>query len=133
MIGPGLRAVVLASYSSRNRVLRDAGGRIHVSWGPVTVKMSQGEFVELAGVLSEAVGCPVRRGELARGSGGQVVKCAMGQVMVVHDDFTLWFGPEEFEAFCRLVCRALGQLEDIQPLPALGLPCSDCPLGFSEN
>jgi hypothetical protein len=133
VLNSGLRAVVLAAYSSRNRIMRDVGGRIHVSWGPVTVRMTQREFFVLAELVAEAVDKPVRRGELARHAGGQVIRCTMGQVMLVHDAFTLWFAPREFEGFCGLVERASQQIEDSQSLPALGLPCSDCGCAPSVN
>ena len=133
MLNSGLRAVVLAAYSSRNRVMRDKGGRVHVSWGPVTVKVDQRQFLEIVELLQEACEQPLWRGELARGSGVRVVKCAMGQVMLVHESFTLWFSPEQFEDFCKLAVRALHRLQDSEPVPALGIPCSDCACEISEN
>jgi hypothetical protein len=45
----------------------------------------------------------------------------MGQIMLSHDSLTLWFSPEEFEEFYRLVATARQQLADTAPLPPLGV------------
>lgn len=117
-----LREIVLATQSSRSRVLRDRDGTIHLLWGSLGLRMTQGEFMELAATMNEAHRCPVRCGELARGCHGQAVRCAMGQVKLSHDRVTLWFSPEEFERCCTLVDTAREQLADSEPLPALGKP-----------
>ncbi len=46
----------------------------------------------------------------------------MGQIMLSHDNLTLWFSPEEFEEFYRLIATARQQLADAAPLPSLGTP-----------
>lgn len=116
---PELPTVVLASYNSRSRVVREEGGGVRLFWGALSLGMSVGEFVEFARMVDEA-GCG-RRGELARCACGRVERCAMGQVMVSHGSLTLWLDPEEFEEFGRLVGRARGSLADSAPLPALGV------------
>lgn len=117
-----LREVVLAVHSSRDRVTRSADGTIHLSWGTLALRMSQGEFAELADIMGEARRCRIRRGQLARGYYGRAVRCPMGQVMLSHGRITLWFSPEEFEQCCGLVDEARRRLADAEPLPALGKP-----------
>ena len=117
-----VREIVLATYSSRSRVMRDCDGTIHLLWGSLGLRMNQGEFMELAATMNEAYRCPIRCGELARGCHGQAVRCTMGQVMLSHDRLTLWFSPEEFEQCCALVDTARERLADSEPLPALGKP-----------
>jgi len=118
----GSRAIVLAAYDSRSRVVRDGEGTIHFSWGVLSIKMTQNEFVSFVGLVKGAVGCVARCGELSRGSCGRVVRCSMGQIMVSHGSITLWLSPEEFEEFYQLVARARQRLSDAEPLPTLGLP-----------
>ena len=89
-------------------------------WGALSLGMSVGEFVEFARMVDEAG--RGRRGELARCHCGRVERCAMGQVMVSHESLALWFEPDEFEEFGRLVAEARGRLADSAPLPALGVP-----------
>lgn len=117
---PELPTLVLASYSSRSRVVRGEGGEVRLFWGALSLGMSAGEFVEFARMVGEAG--RGKRGELARCACGRVERCAMGQVMVSHGSLTLWFDPEEFEDFGRLVGEARGRLADSAPLPTLGLP-----------
>lgn len=94
--------------------------------------MAQAEFLGLVDLVSGAVGCAARCGELARGSGGRVVCCPMGQVMLSHGDLSVWFSPEEFEEFSGLVVRARRRLADAEPLPRLGLPWSPQQRGFAS-
>jgi hypothetical protein len=117
-----LKAAVLASYSVRHRVVRSADGTVSVLWGSVGLRMSLAEFLDLAGVLAEAMRSPARYGEMARGVHARVVRCSMGQVTVHHGDLTLWFSPEEFEDLADLTTRARRKLADSAPLPLLGLP-----------
>ena len=117
---PELPTVVLASYNSRSRVVREEGGGVRLFWGALSLGMSAGEFVEFARMVDEAG--RGGRGELARCDCGRVERCAMGQVMVSHESLTLWFDPEEFEEFGRLVAEARVRLADSAPLPALGVP-----------
>jgi hypothetical protein len=119
---PGSRATVLAAYNSRSRVTRGDDGIIRLFWGMMSVGMDEAEFLGLAGLLVEAVGYGARCGELAHGSCGRVVRCSMGQIKLSHGSLTLWFSPEEFEEFCRLVVGARQRLADCAPLPRLGLP-----------
>lgn len=88
----------------------------------MSIKMSTGEFVDFAGIVAEAVECPARCGELARGCCGRVFRCSMGQILVSHGSLTLWLSPEEFEELHRLTARARRRLADAEPLPALGVP-----------
>ena len=122
--GPGseFKAAVLAAYSVRRRVVRGADGMVSVLWGSVGLRMSLGEFLDLAAVLSEATRNPARHGELARGDHARVVRCSMGQVTLHHGELTLWFSPEEFEEFANLTIRAQQKLADSAPAPRLGLP-----------
>lgn len=84
--------------------------------------MSQGEFVNFVGLVTEAAECALRHGELARKPCGRVAKCPMGQIMLSHGNLTLWFSPEEFREFRRLIVKARQQLADAEPLATLGLP-----------
>ncbi|MCA1687559.1 MAG: hypothetical protein LC714_02950 [Actinobacteria bacterium] len=122
--GPGseFKAAVLAAYSVRRRVVRSADGTVGVLWGSVGLRMSLAEFLDLAGVLAEAMQSPARYGEIARGDHARVVRCSMGQVTLHHGDLTLWFSPEEFEELANLTIRARGQLADFAPTPRIGLP-----------
>jgi hypothetical protein len=119
---PGFKAAVLAAYSARCRVVRCADGAVSVLWGSLELRMSYGEFLDLAGVLARAMRSSARYGELARGVHARVVRCSMGQVTLHHGDLTLWFPPEEFEEFANLTIRARRKLADSAPAPRLGLP-----------
>jgi len=127
-----LPATVLAAYNSRNRIMRDEAGAIHFFWGLLSIRMTQGEFLNLAGLLEDAVVCQVQRGELARCSCGRVARCAMGQIMLYHRSFTLWFSPKEFEKLYQLVAEARQRLADAAPLPQLGLPWATTHQGFAS-
>ncbi len=127
---PGPRATVLAAYNSRSRVTRRDDGVIRLFWGMMSVAMNGAEFLDFAGLVVEAAGCGVRCGELARGSHGRVVRCSMGQIKLSHDNLTLWFSPEEFEEFCRLVVGARRRLADSAPAPRLGSPWTPREEGF---
>ena len=120
--GSEFEAAVLAAYSVRRRVVRGADGTVSVLWGSLGLKMSYAEFLDLAGVLEEAVRSPARYGEMARGDHARVVRCSMGQVTLHHGDLTLWFSPEEFEELANLTVRARRKLADSAPAPRLGLP-----------
>ena len=50
--GPGseFKAAVLAAYNVRRRVVRGADGMVSVLWGPVGLRMSLAEFLDLAAV-----------------------------------------------------------------------------------
>ena len=120
--GPEFRAAVLAAYSVRRRVVRGADGTVSVLWGSLGLRMSHGEFLDLAEVLAEAMQSPARYGEMARGVHARVVRCSMGQVTLHHGDLTLWFSPEEFEELANLTSRARRKLADSAPAPRLGLP-----------
>lgn len=115
-------ATVLASYNSRSRIVRDREGVIHLFWGALSIKMAQSEFLSFAGLVADAAECALRCGELANRSCGRAVRCAMGQIMLSHDNLTLWFSPEEFEEFRWLSATARQQLADAAPLPSLGVP-----------
>jgi hypothetical protein len=128
--GPEFRSAVLASYSVRRRVVRSADGTVSVLWGSLGVRMSQAEFLDLAGVLAEAARSPARYGEMARGVDARVVRCSMGQVTLHHGDLTLWFSPEEFEELANLAIRARRRLADSAPAPRLGLPWAPRDRGF---
>jgi hypothetical protein len=119
---PKLPATVLASYNSRNRIMRDQEGGIHLFWGSLGIRMTQGEFLGLVSLVVDAAGCAARCGELAMRSCGRAIRCPMGQIMLSHGSLTLWFSPEEFEDFCRLSTTARQQLADAAPLPSLGVP-----------
>ena len=121
--GPGseFKAAVLAAYSVRRRVVRGADGMVSLLWGSVGLRMSLAEFIDLAGVLSEAGRSPARHGELARGVHARVVRCSMGQVTLHHGELTLWFSPEEFEELSEMTLRARQRLADCVPAPRLGL------------
>lgn len=84
--------------------------------------MSRGEFSELAGMLRDAFECPLRCGELASCGRGRVSRCAMGEISISHGGVTLWFSPEEFEEFGRLVVAARRKLADLAPPAPLGVP-----------
>jgi hypothetical protein len=120
--GSEFRAAVLAAYSVRRRVVRGADGVVSVLWGSLGLRMSHAEFLDLAGVLAEAVQNPARYGEMARGVHARVVRCSMGQVTLHHGALTLWFSPEEFEDLANLTIRARQKLADSAPAPRLGLP-----------
>lgn len=132
-MGQVSRTTVLAAYDVRRRVTRGADGKIHLCWGQLSVGMGQGEFADFAGLVTEAVECTARCGELARGCCGRVFRCAMGQIMLTHGNLTLWFSPEEFEELCRLTVRARQRLADAEPLPALGVPWTPGHAPFSAN
>jgi hypothetical protein len=121
--GPGseFKAAVLAAYSVRRRVVRGADGMVSVLWGSVGLRMSLGEFLDLAAVLSEATRNPARHGELARGVHARVVRCSMGQVTLHHGELTLWFSPEEFDELSGMTLRARQRLADCAPAPPLGV------------
>lgn len=123
---------VLAAYSSRSRVVIRTGG-IEVSWGALSVAMSGAEFVGFAEMLVDAVGCSVRCGELAKCPCGRVSRCAMGEVSLSHNGLTLWFPPEEFEEFGRLVLAARRKLRDLAPPSPLGIPWEPGEEAFSFN
>jgi hypothetical protein len=119
---PGLRATVLAAYNSRSRVTRGDDGAIRLFWGMMSVEMNGAAFLDFVGLVVEAAERGVRCGELARGSRGRVIRCSMGQIMVSHGGLALWFSPEEFEEFHRLVVGARRRLADSAPAPRMGLP-----------
>lgn len=116
-----VEAAVLASYSVRRRVVRGADGVVSILWGALGLRVSHGEFLDLAGVLAEAARSLAQYGELARGGRARVVRCSMGQVTLHHGNLTLWFSPEEFEGFSKLMVRAREKLADSAPPPLLGL------------
>ena len=120
--GSEFKAAVLASYSVRRRVVRGADGMVSVLWGSLGLRMSHAEFVDLAGVLAQAVRSPARYGEMGRGVHARVVRCSMGQFTLHHGDLTLWFSPEEFEELANLAIRARQKLADSAPAPRLGIP-----------
>ena len=128
--GSEFKAAVLAAYSVRRRVVRSADGTVSVLWGSLGLKMSYAEFLDLAGVLEEAVRSLARYGEMARGVHARVVRCSMGQVTLHHGDLTLWFSPEEFEELANLTVRARRKLADSAPAPRLGLPWAPREEGF---
>jgi hypothetical protein len=119
--GSEFKAAVLAAYSVRRRVVRGADGMVSLLWGSVGLRMSLAEFLDLAGVLSEATRNPARYGEMARGVHARVVRCSMGQVTLHHGELTLWFSPEEFEELAEMTLRARQRLADSAPAPRLGL------------
>ncbi len=120
-MGSVLPTTVLASYSSRDRVIRDKEGSINLFWGALRLRMNQSEFLGFSNLVANASGCANRCGELAASSCGQAFRCPMGQIMLSHGNLTLWFYPEEFEKFCRLISAAQRRLADIAPLPRLGM------------
>src|SRR5215207_7147984 len=77
--------VLLAAYNSRSRVARGRDGIIHLLWDTLGMRMTQGEFVSFVRLVTEAVVCPARCGELASGSCGRVARCSMGQIMLSYD------------------------------------------------
>ncbi len=117
-----LLATVLASYSSRSRIVRDREGHIHLFWEALSIRMTQGEFLGFVGLVTDAAGCALRCGELATCPCGRAVRCSMGQIMISHGSLTLWFSPDKFDEFYRLVVTARQQLADAAPLPPLGAP-----------
>ena len=119
--GSEFKAAVLAAYNVRRRVVRGADGMVSLLWGSVGLRMSLAEFLDLAGVLSEATRNPARYGEMARGVHARVVRCSMGQVTLHHGELTLWFSPEEFEELAEMTLRARQRLADSAPAPRLGL------------
>jgi len=121
-MGPAPRTIVLAARGVRRRVTLGEGGEVQLFWDNWSLGMSRGEFVDFAGVVAEAVGCPVRCGELARGCCGMVSRCSMGQILVSHGNLSLWFSPEEFDGLHRLTAGARGRLADAEPPPVLGVP-----------
>jgi hypothetical protein len=129
----GLRATVLAAYNSRSRIIRQRDGAIQLFWEVLSIKMTQAEFLGFVDLVTEAAGRMARCGELARGSCGRADRCPMGQIMLSHGSFTLWFSPEEFEEFHRLLTGARRKLADSAPAPPLGLPWVPSRGGFSPN
>lgn len=121
-MGSEARVMVLAAYGVRRRITCGKGGDIYLFWESLSIRMSLGEFVDFAGLMTEAVDCPVRCGELARGCCGRVARCSMGQISVSHGSLTLWFSPEEFEELHRLTNTARQRLADAEPIPVLGIP-----------
>jgi hypothetical protein len=132
-MAPGSRTRVLAAYDVRRRITRGADGIIHLCWGQLSVGMGQGEFVDFAGLVTEAVECAARCGELARGCRGRVFRCSMGQIMLTHGNLTMWFSPGEFEELFWLAARARQRLADAESLPALGVPWTPGHEPFSVN
>lgn len=130
---PAPRTTVLAARGVRRRVTLGEGGEVHLFWDNWSLGMSRGEFVDFAGVVAEAVGRPVRCGELARGCCGTVSRCSMGQILVSHGNLSLWFSPEEFDGLHRLTAGARGRLADAEPPPALGVPWKPRPGRISAN
>jgi hypothetical protein len=59
-----------------------------------------------------------------------VVRSSMGQISLSHGNLTLWFSPEEFEEFHRLVVGARRRLADSAPAPRMGLPWAPREEGF---
>lgn len=112
----------MAAYGVRRRVTRGEGGEIHLFWDALSLRMGLGEFVDFAGLVTEAVNCPLRCGELARGRRGRVARCSMGQISVSQGNLTLWFSPEEFEELQRLTDMARQRLADAEPVSSLGVP-----------
>lgn len=125
-------ATVLASYNSRSRILRDREGSIHLFWGALSIRMTQSEFLGFASLVTDAAGCAIRCGELAIRPCGRAFRCPMGQITLSHDSITLWFSPEEFEEFYRLVATARQQLADAAPLPPLGIRWTPSHQGFAS-
>lgn len=121
-MGSGARVTVLAAYGVRRRVTRGESGEIHLFWDALSLRMGLGEFVDFAGLVTEAVNCPLRCGELARGRRGRVARCSMGQISVSQGNLTLWFSPEEFEELQRLTDMARQRLADAEPVSSLGVP-----------
>ncbi len=117
-----LVATVLASHNSRTRIVRDREGAINPFWGTLSIKMTQSEFLGLAGLMTDAAGCTIRCGELAARCCGRAVRRSMGQIMLSHGDLTLWFSPEEFEDLHQLVATARQRLADAAPPSPLGVP-----------
>ncbi len=113
---------VLASYNSRNRIVRDHEGGIHLFWRMLGIKMTQSEFLSFAGLVVDAAEGEVRCGELAMCPCGRAIKCSMGQIMLSYDSLTLWFSPEEFDEFYWLAATARQRLADAASLPQLGVP-----------
>ena len=113
---------MLAAYTSRSRVTREDDGVIRLCWGMMSVAMDGAEFLDFAGLVAEAAGRETKYGELARGSYGRVLRCSMGQIKLSHGNLILWFSPEEFEEFCRIIAGARRRLADCAPAPRLGRP-----------
>lgn len=127
------RAAELAAHNLRRRITRGVDGGIALFWGSVSIKISQEEFLDLAGLVADAVGSRARYGELARGRCGRVARCLMGEILLSHGSLTLWFSPEEFEELHQLVHRARQRLSDTEPLPRLGVPWVPQQNRFSAN
>lgn len=123
----------LAAHNLRRRLTREVDGGIALCWGAVSVKVSQEEFLDLAGLVADAVASAARYGELARGRCGRVVRCSMGQLSLSHGSLTLWFSPEEFEELHRLIYTARQRLYDAESLPRLGVPWAPQPDRLSLN
>jgi hypothetical protein len=113
---------VLASYNSRNRIVRDREGNIHLFWRMLSIKMTQSEFLSFVGLVVDAAGRAAGCGELAMCPCGRAVRCSMGQIMLSHSSLTLWFSPEEFDEFYWLAATARQRLADTASLPRLGVP-----------
>lgn len=127
------RAAELAAHNLRRRITRGVDGGIALFWGSVSIKISQEEFLDLAGLVADAVGSRARYGELARGRYGRVARCLMGQILLSHGSLTLWFSPEEFEELHRLVYSARQRIADVEPVPRLGIPWVPQQNRFSAN
>ncbi|MEW6635238.1 MAG: hypothetical protein AB1425_00330 [Actinomycetota bacterium] len=119
--GPGIEAMVLCAYSVRHRAVRGADGRVSLLWGSLGIRLPLGDFVDLARMMEAAGKSAARYGELARGARARVVRCSMGQVALHQGDLTLWFTPEEFEDFRRLILEARSRLADSAPMPRFGV------------
>jgi hypothetical protein len=121
-MGEKSREVLLAAYNSRSRVTCSRDGTIHLLWGTLGMRMIQSEFMGFVRLVTEALVCQARCGELASGSCGRVARCSMGQIMLSYEGITLWLSPKEFEEFCRLIIEARERLADTKPPPTLGTP-----------
>lgn len=95
--------------------------------------MNRAEFAGFAAMLVDAAGCAARCGEIARCPCGRVSRCAMGEVSLSHGRLTLWFSPEEFEEFGRLVLAARAKLADLAPQPVFGVPWEPGEEAFGLN
>jgi hypothetical protein len=124
---------VLAAHGSRSRVVRGRDGGIEVAWGVLCVEMSGAEFAGFAGMVADAFGCSARCGEIARCLCGRVNRSSMGETSLSHNGLTLWFSPDEFEDFGKLILAARRKLEDLAPPPPLGVPWEPGEADFGVN